>query len=527
MDTSERTMSIAPESSETGFSLAGLIRRQADIRGDSIALIFNDETMSYRELDLRSNQLANALVSRGVGSGDRVAILARNSPVFYEAVFACSKIGAVLVALNWRLAARELAVIVPDSESMVHLVDDEFLEKLDGLGLEPISLQREYQQLLTSQPQTDPGLVAEADGVRGDMAVLQLYSSGTTGMPKGILITNDNLSKTAESAQKLYLMDDSSTNLVIPPLFHIGGIGYGMNAVASGGRTLIAPAADAETLVSLIAKWGVTHAFMVPAMVQSLVDSPLFTPEGARSLECIAFGGAPMTETLYRRAAAALPCRFTAVYGMTETAGTVVGDIPDPSLTDEDRLRTIGMCGRPLPWMGEIAVFDPETAERCAPGVTGEIWVRSQQVTPGYWKRPDATAESIRADGWFRTGDAAYSDEAGNLYLKDRLKDMIISGGENVFPAEVESVIDELEQVAEVAVIGVDSEKWGETVKAVAVLKPAATLTEADVIAYTRQNLAHYKCPTSVDFVDELPRNSSGKILKPVIRGWYKNEVSK
>lgn len=522
MKTSKTTMAgAAPESADADFSLARLIRDQASSRGDAAALIFNDEITSYREVDQRSNQLANALAARGVGAGDRIAILARNSPVFYEAVFACSKLGAVLVALNWRLSTRELNVIIPDSDSRVHLVDDEFVDKLDGLDVGSISLQREYEAMLKEQPATDPGLVPGAAPIDHETTVLQLYSSGTTGLPKGILITNGNLSKTAESAQKLYLMDESSTNLVIPPLFHIGGIGYGMNAVASGGRTLIAPAADAETLVELISEWNVTHSFMVPAMVQLLVDSPLFTPDKARTLECIAFGGAPMSEALYRRAAAALSCRFTAVYGMTETAGTVVGDVPNPLATEEDRLRSIGTCGRPLPWMGEIAVFDPETSERCMPGVTGEIWVRSQQVTPGYWKRPDATAESIRPDGWFRTGDAACADERGNLYLKDRLKDMIITGGENVFPAEVESVIDELDDVAEVAVIGVASQKWGETVKAVIVRKPDSALTEEAVIAYARENLAHYKCPTSVDFMGELPRNGAGKVLKPVIRSWY------
>jgi acyl-CoA synthetase (AMP-forming)/AMP-acid ligase II len=504
------------------FTLAGLIREQAAGRADDTALIYNDLTYSYRELDERSSQLANALAARGISAGDRVALLARNCPVFYEAVFACSKLGAVLVALNWRLSARELETIVTDSDSKIHLVDDEFAANLVSGPTVTVTVQHDYESLLAEQPAIDPGLESGAPPIGGETPVLQLYSSGTTGQPKGIVITNDNLSKTPVTAEDLFLMSSDTVNLVISPLFHIGGIGYGMHAFTRGGATVIATAADAETLCGLIERWGVTHSFMVPSMIQSLVDSPRLATADSSSLQTIAFGGSPISETLFRRASAALGCGFTAVYGMTETSGTVVGDVPDPSASDDDRLRTLGSCGRPLPWMGEIGIFDPVTAEPAQPGVTGEIWVRSQQVMSGYWKRPDATAEAIRPDGWFRTGDAAYRDENGYFFLQDRLKDMIISGGENVFPAEVESVVYELPAIRDVAVIGVPSEKWGETVKAVATLRPGHETTAAEVIAYTRANLAHYKCPTSVDFVDELPHNSAGKILKPEVRSWYR-----
>lgn len=507
------------------FTLARLISEQAARNPENIALVHGERLLSYRELDARSNRLANLLAGYGVGYGDRVTLLARNHSTFFEAAFACSKLGAVLAGLNWRLSPRELDVIVNDAGAEVELVENEFASKLRPNNAVRISAEDNYEDLLTSASDTPPSDLVESDTpIDGATAVLQLYSSGTTGAPKGVVISNDNLSQTPQSAARLYNMGPSTVNLVVSPLFHIGGIGYGLHALTVGGQTVIATAADGDTLCRLIERWGVTNSFMVPSMIQSLIEAPIFASSDLSSLDCIAFGGAPISEALYRRASSELGCGFTAVYGMTETSGTVIADYPDPSITEETRIQKLGTCGRPLPWTGEVGIFDYETGTRCAPGATGEIWVRSQQVTTGYWHRPEATSQALRPDGWFRTGDAAYQDADGFIYLQDRLKDMIISGGENVFSSEVESVIAELAQVQQVAVIGVPSEKWGETVKAVVCLRPGKTTTEAEIIAYTRENLAHYKCPTSVDFVDELPANSSGKILKPELRRRYRSE---
>lgn len=505
------------------FTLAELIREQASRNPENIALVHGERRLTYRELDERSNRLANALAEHGVSGGDRIVLLARNHTTFYEAAFACSKLGAVVAALNWRLSPRELGAVVDDTGAGVALVENEFAPKVRPNNVIRISLEDDYEQLLDTASDAAPQNPSDgATPIDGSTPVLQLYSSGTTGSPKGVVITNDNLSKTPRSAIDLFNMGPSTVNLVVSPLFHIGGLGYGLHALTVGGQTVIATAADGDTLCGLVERWGVTNSFMVPSMIQSLIESPAFASSDLSSLEHIAFGGAPISETLYRRATTALDCRFTAVYGMTETSGTVVADYPDPSITEEIRIQKLGTCGRPLPWTGEVGIFDSGTGTRCATGETGEIWVRSQQVTSGYWNRPDATTEAIRPDGWFQTGDAAYQDADGFIYLQDRLKDMIISGGENIFSAEVETIIAEMPQVRQVAVIGVPSEKWGETVKAVVCLRPGETTSEADIIAYTRENLAHYKCPTSVDFVDELPVNSAGKIRKPELRREYR-----
>jgi acyl-CoA synthetase (AMP-forming)/AMP-acid ligase II len=249
--------------------------------------------------------------------------------------------------------------------------------------------------------------------------------------------------------------------------------------------------------------------------VQMVIEAPEVTSTDLSSLRLVAYGGAPMTEALLRRAMAVLGCEFVGVYGSTETSGTVVFLPPQDHVPS--RLRSIG---KPLPWV-ELRIVDPMSTDDAAPGAVGEIWVRSPVVTPGYWRQPEMTAAALVEGGWLRTGDAAYADEEGFLFLHDRLKDMLITGGENVYPAEVENVLADHPDIAQVAVIGVPSERWGETVKACVVPRSGCVIDPAEVIAFCRERLAHYKCPTSVDVVDELPRNASGKILKTELRRTY------
>lgn len=502
------------------FTLDGMVREQARERPDRAALVCVDKTLTFRDLDERTDQLSRVFQDHGVGKGDRVGILARNSHAFFEALFACAKVGAVLVTLNWRLSRRELSAILTDSDSSLLLADEEFHGNLPDDCSPWIRLGEDYERELASHSSGVPEPTEVAFQSRGSTPVLQLYSSGTTGLPKGIVITHDNLSQTPVTAEKLFGMDAKTVNLVVSPLFHVGGLGYGLHAFTVGGTTVISAAADPGTLCHLVQKWGVTHSFMVPSMIQQLIDSDEIRGTDISTLERIAFGGAPVSDALRRRGTTVLECEFTAVYGMTEASGTVVGDYPGEA-GDSGREKPTEACGKPLPWIGEIGIFDPETGAPCAVDETGEVWIRSPQIVGGYWKRPDDTAASFRADGWFRSGDAAYMDEDGYVFLKDRIKDMIISGGENVFPAEVEAVIAELPQVREVAVIGVPSERWGETAKAIISLGAGAELSEDAVIAYSRENLAHFKCPTSVEFVEDLPHNSSGKILKAELRAQY------
>jgi acyl-CoA synthetase (AMP-forming)/AMP-acid ligase II len=502
------------------FLLATLIAELAADRPEAPAVTLGDSTTTFRQLDARSSQLAHALMREGVQRGARVGIMSRNSPLMWEAVFACSKIGAVLVAINWRLSPREVATIVRDADPVVMLAQAEFVDPLAAADVRIVTLDEKYEELIGDELATAPRAELDTDDV-----VLQLYSSGTTGVPKGVLITNRNLAASPLSGEHLYRMESSSVNLVVSPLFHIGGIGYGMTALSRGGHTVLVREADGTSLLRTIEQHGVTHSFLVPSIIQSLVDAPSITQTDLSSLQYVAYGGAPMSAVLLRRAMDMLGCAFLGVYGMTETSGTVIALFEDDHQPEGDRSHLLRSCGRPLPWMGDAAVFDPFTGEPALVGQVGEIWVRSSMNTPGYWNQPAATRETLLDSGWLRTGDAAYLDDEGYFYIHDRMKDMIISGGENIYPAEVESVLYEIPEIREVAVIGVPSERWGETVKALVVLRDGSVTSEADVIAFARDNLAHYKCPTSVDFVVELPRNATGKILKNQLRSQYRETV--
>ena len=503
------------------FLLADVISDLGRERPDAPAVTLGDTTLTFGQLDARSSQLANALLRAGIRDGGRVGIISRNSPTFWEVAFACSKIGAVMVAINWRLSAREAALIVLDAGPQVVFAQDEFLGKIVGSAGEIIALDEHYETFIRDESTVAP----EAD-LQGDAVVLQLYSSGTTGLPKGVLITNDNLSASPVSGERLYAMDGESVNLVVSPLFHIGGIGYGMTGVSRGAHTILVHEADGPSLLKIIEKHGVTNSFLVPSIIQTLVEAPAIDQTDLSSLRFIAYGGAPMSAGLLRIAIEKLRCGFLGVYGMTETSGTVIALFADDHQAEGECSHLLRSCGKPLPWMGEAAIFDPLTGDPSLIGEVGEIWVRSAQNTPGYWKQPDATRETLQDNGWLRTGDAAYLDDDGYFYIHDRMKDLIISGGENVFPAEVESVLFEIPAIQEAAVIGAPSHKWGETVKALVVLREGMTATDAEIIAFTRDNLAHYKCPTSVDFLEELPRNATGKILKNELRSRYRQPVA-
>ena len=499
------------------FTLAGVLTDLARRTPEATALVLDDTRLTFAQLADHGTRLAHVLADLGVSGQQRVGFLGRNSPAFFELALACSLQDAVLVGLNWRLAPGELAAIVADAELALMVCGPEMLSAVApaaaGLGVRVLSTGEELDALMAA---------ADDDPVEsvttGESVLLQLYSSGTTGLPKGTLITNENLSFTQTSGRLLYGMDASTVNLVPSPLFHIGGVGYGTTALSQGGTTVLVPDSEPATLIRAIEEHGVTHAFMVPAVIQSLVRSPALADADLSSLVAVAYGGAPMSEALLQSAIAALQCEFLGVYGMTETSGTVVAlaaEHHDPGGARAHLLRSIG---RALPWAAEVELRDPVTFDPVEAGTVGEIWVRSGQVTPGYWHQPEASAEALVADGWLRTGDAAYADDEGFLFLHDRMKDMVITGGENVYPAEVENILANHPAVVEVAVIGVPSERWGESVKALVVVDPDVPFDEAELIAFARERLAHYKCPKAVQIVEVLPRNASGKILKKELR---------
>ena len=301
------------------------------------------------------------------------------------------------------------------------------------------------------------------------------------------------------------------------PLFHIGGIGYGMMALSQGGHTVLMQQPDPALVMDLIARHHVTHAFFVPTVIQRLVE---YAEQGGKvptGLQRMIYGASPIGESILRRAMKAFGCRFIHAYGMTETSGTVV-TLPlqdhDPDGPNPGRLRS---CGKPLPWV-ELALIDPATGDPVATGEVGEIRIKSPMNMLGYWQKSAETGATITPGGWLCTGDAAWQDADGYVYIHDRYKDMIVSGGENIYPAELENVLLAHPQVGEVAVIGTAHPRWGETPRAYVIPRGDMAPSEAEIIAFTRDRLAHYKCPTSVVFVAALPRNASGKLLKRDLR---------
>ncbi|MBY0301196.1 MULTISPECIES: class I adenylate-forming enzyme family protein [Sphingomonas] len=492
-------------------TLLQLMQGHAERTPHAPCLACGDTLLTFRDLDRRSSALANVLAARGVGAGDRVALLAYTAPIFYELTYACAKLGAIMLPLNWRLSPREIGQILRDAEPTVMLVQDALARLLDDDGAPRIDLETLDRLTADASPEFAPRAVDP------DAPTLLLYTSGTTGMPKGVLISQTNLSYVERMAREIWAFDAASINLVAMPLFHIGGIGYGMMALSQGGHTVLLDRLDPPSIVETVNRHGVTHSFFVPTVVQRLVDNVEAGGEAPRGLKRILYGAAPIGEPLLRRALALFGCEFSHAYGATETAGTVISlppDQHDPDGPIPERLRS---CGRPLPWV-ELTLVDPATGQPVATGEVGEIRIRSGMVTQGYWRKPDETAAAITADGWLKTGDAAYRDDDGYVFIHDRYKDMIVSGGENVYPTEIENVLGAHPAVGQVAVIGVAHPKWGETPRAYVVPRAGATPDEAEMIAFTRARLAHYKCPTSIRFVAELPQTASGKILKKDLR---------
>lgn len=504
-------------------TLAGVLREHAAVRGDAPCLIYEGTTTTYAELDERASRVASALVAHGVQPGDRVALVDKNAPACLEVMFGAAKCGAAYVPVNWRLAPREVGQIVEDCEPAVIFAGAEFVElvtkaapgarvvQLEGEAQAPVLA---YERLVAEADATDPGIDAGPDGI----AVL-MYTSGTTGRPKGVELPNRNFLGRLGDQGELWGYDETSVNLVTMPLFHVGGTSLLMLGVVPGGATVLMRDFDPAKLLALIEEHKVTNTLLVPAMIQALLMMPTCATTDWSTMRTLLYGSSPIAEKLLRDAMEVMRCGFVQIYGMTEHSG-VAAALPAEDHDPVNRPELIASCGKPLPWV-DVMIADPATGEAAAPGEVGEIWVRSDQLMRGYWRQPDQTAEALVADGWYRTGDAAVQDEDGYLYIRDRVKDMIISGGENVYPAEIENVLAEHPAVGEATVIGIPHPKWGETPLALIVPKPDAEVVEEDVIAFCRERLAGFKCPTAVATMDEFPRTASGKVLKHELREPY------
>ena len=504
-------------------TIAEIARRYARTQPDKPAFIQDDEVVTYAQLDERSNRVANGLLAEGIGSQDHVGFLDKNCLEFFDYLYGAAKINAVHAGINWRLAPREILHMINDAESKLIIVGQEYVPVLDEIEAELKSVTKilvvggherheDFEEWRDRQATTDPGGEAGPDDT-----VFVLYTSGTTGAPKGAMLSNQGFFDLKRICSPLWGISSDSVLLVNLPMFHIGGAGWSTMATYQGGTGVIVRENFPAELVEIIEKQKITNCFMVPALLQFMTVVDGVEDRDFSNMRVMLYGAAPISVEVLKRSMRIFGCEFAGAYGLTESSNgvtTLPWEDHDP---DGPKAHLLQSCGKAHP-NATIKIVDPVSEETLATGEVGEIWILADQTMKGYWRNPEETAKTVVDGGWLRTGDAGYLDEDGYLFITDRIKDMIISGAENIYPAELENVLMDHPAIADVAIIGVPSEKWGETPKAMIVLEEGAEATGEEIIEFCRGQIATYKCPTSVDFIDELPRGATGKVLKKELR---------
>lgn len=514
MNDADRNQMILPDRApaDSDPTLTGPLRYWAEVRPDGSALTSDGVTRTWAQLHERVLRVAQGLLAEGVRPGDRVVYLARNRAEFYEIAYGASLVGAVLAAINWRLSPAEMSALLSRSEPAVLFAEPALVAPLEslaartviGLG-DPVT---GFTQWLSRHPAVDP-----PQRLTPSEPVLQMYTSGTTGLPKAAVFSHSAI-RAATVVAEISATGPDSVVLVSLPVFHAAGGGMGFLSLCLGAHVVVSSDLSPEGFVRQVQQFGVTTTVVVPTVLQMLVDSPVLETADLSSLDRLGYAGAPMSPQLQQECLARLPCRLFQVYGSTEVMSGTGLDHADH--VDEEHPQRRNSVGRALPGT-ELRVVDPVTGLDRPDGTPGEVWVRNRTSMTGYWREPEQTAQVITTDGFVRTGDGGYLRD-GYLYLSDRIRDVIISGGENVYPTEVENVLVEHPAVADVGVVGAPSRRWGETVRAVVVRRPGTAVEADELVAFCRERLAHFKCPTIVDFVDLLPRNASGKILRRKLR---------
>ena len=504
-----------------------LIRRSVQVNGRGAAIVDlgNGARRSYEELACRIGQLAASLRANGVVEGDRVAIISENSGHFIEAFFAIIWCGAIAVPLNFRLTNEELTQQIDDCEPAALFISPRFVDRLDGLNKVRARLKLCVVMAESTETAATVGLGSMVDGrpeVRpfhwdhDDAAAVILYTGGTTGRPKGVMLSQKALIMNAYQSAALLGNTAGMRYAHVAPMFHIGDCAYIVAVTMHAGCHVVIPEFDPSRVVDALARERVTHVALVPTMINRLMAEPGFVGSELKWLANIIYGASTIPESLLRAALEALPgVQFGQSYGQTETA-TITVLRPEAHVTSGPAMGKLRSAGQPA--IGaEVAICTPDGSE-AEPGEVGEITVRSQSLMSGYWRNPEATRESVRA-GRVHTGDVGYMDEQGFVYIVDRLKDMIITGGENVSSPEVESALHQHPAVLECAVIGVPHAEWGEQVHAVVRLHPDAEVEEHALIAHCRSLIAGYKCPRTIEITaDPLPLSGIGKVLKRDLR---------
>ncbi|HLX79615.1 MAG TPA: long-chain-fatty-acid--CoA ligase [Burkholderiales bacterium] len=494
------------------------IRRHARDKGGDTVYWTPSRTWTFSALHEASSRIAQGLKGLGVGPGDRVACLTKHTAECVALVLAANKVGAVCMPVNWRLAPPEIEYIVDNGKAGMMMADRAFVA---AAGKVKTFVTEELSSWYGAFDARDPDYRPDPDDT-----ALQLYSSGTTGLPKGVELTHRNLMAGMMDAVPAAIGYHGAPDVMLNalPTYHIAGVGVALLTASKGGASVLYPDFDPARVIAAIAEHRITHSFLVPAMIQFMLQVPGVEKGDYSSLKGISYGASPITEKVLIDAMRTFKCRFMQVYGLTETTGAITALPPEDHDPEGPKKHLLRSAGKPIEGV-ELRVVDPATGADCAEGSVGEVWIRTAQNMKGYWANPKATVDAFvdrQPDGlgWFRSGDAGFLRE-GYVYMHDRIKDMIVSGGENIYPAEVENALMLHPAVADGAVIGVPDERWGEAVKACVVLKPGAKATASELIEFMRGRIAHFKCPRSVDFVEAIPRNPTGKILKRVLREPY------
>ena len=497
----------------------------ADRYPDATFAVQGQRQVSYREAIDQVHQLANAFAAAGIGPGDRVALVSKNSIEYAICYYAASKSGVVPVPMNYRLAPPEWAYIVNDSGSKMVMASAEFVEGLDtirgelnGVGHFVAIADSElpgwtnYQSLIGSQPCMPPSIqVDSADDL------LHMYTSGTTGRPKGAVVTHNNVCENIQQCSSDLNTERGDRVLIVAPMYHAAAGFCTFLTVSRGGCLYIQEDFIPAETIRALSEESIAWVLLVPAMIQAcLVAVPDVADRRYDGLRFLGYGASPIAEGTLRRAMDVFQCDFIQAFGMTELSPVATFLTPDDHRRAlEEKPELLVSAGKPI--LGTEARIVDEDDNPVPNGTMGELLIRGPQVMKGYWNLPEETAEALRG-GWMHTGDAGTMDDEGYVYISDRVKDMISSGGENVYPRVVEEVLFKHPAVADAAVIGVPDERWGETVKAIVVLREGATATGEEIMEYCRGHLGGFEMPRSVDLVSTLPRNASGKVLKRELR---------